>query len=45
MRRVLKWKGIVLAGLVGLLILAAGAVYAISEYRFSRSYDIQVEDE
>lgn len=31
MKKVLKWIGIVLGGLVGLLILAGGIVYAVSE--------------
>lgn len=43
MRKALKWIGIGLGALVGLILLAVGAVYAISEYRFNRAYDIQVE--
>jgi mono/diheme cytochrome c family protein len=42
MEKVLKWIGIVLGGLVGLLILAVATVYAVSEYRFNRTYDVEV---
>jgi mono/diheme cytochrome c family protein len=42
MKKVLKWIGIVLGSLVLLLILAVGAVSAISEVRFNRTYQIQV---
>jgi cytochrome c553 len=42
MRSVVKWVGIVLAGLVGLAVLALIAVYAISEARFNRTYAIDV---
>lgn len=42
MRKLLKWVGIVLGGLVGLLVLAATAVYAVSAYRFNRTYEVQV---
>jgi mono/diheme cytochrome c family protein len=41
MKRVLKWIGIGLGSLILLLMLAAGAVYAISEVRFNRTYEIQ----
>lgn len=41
MKRVLKWIGFVLAGLLGLAVLAAAAVYAISGYRFNRTYEVQ----
>jgi cytochrome c553 len=43
MRKVVKWFGIVLGLLLGLLILAAAAVFAISEYRFNRTYEVAVE--
>lgn len=43
MKKLLKWIGITLAGLLGLIVLAVAAVYAISVYRFSRTYDIQAE--
>lgn len=42
MKKVLKWIGIILGGLIGLLVLAVGAVYAISEYRFNRTYEVHV---
>lgn len=43
MRKVLKWIGIGLGALAGLIVLAVGAVYAVSAARFNRIYDIQVE--
>lgn len=43
MKKVLKWIGIVLAGLVGLIVLAVAVVYAISGYRFNRTYQVQVD--
>jgi len=43
MRKILKWIGIVLGGLVVLLLVAAGVVYIVSEARFNKTYDIQVE--
>jgi mono/diheme cytochrome c family protein len=42
MRKALKWIGIGVGALVGLILLAVGAVYAVSEYRFNRTYDVQV---
>ncbi|HLF75706.1 MAG TPA: c-type cytochrome [Anaerolineales bacterium] len=41
MKKMAKWAGILLGTLVGVLILTVAAVYAISEYRFNRTYDIQ----
>lgn len=43
MRRVLKWIGIVLGGLVGLLLLAAIALFAKSRLESSKRFDVQVE--
>jgi mono/diheme cytochrome c family protein len=43
MKRALKWVGIVLGGLIGVLVLALIAVYAISGSRMNKTYDIQVE--
>lgn len=42
MRKLLKWIGIVLAGLIGLVIIAVVVVYVISSSRMSATYDIQV---
>jgi hypothetical protein len=42
MRKALKWIGIGVGVLVGLIALAVGAVYAVSEYRFNRTYDVRV---
>jgi mono/diheme cytochrome c family protein len=42
MRRVLKWIGIVLGGLVGLVLLAALVLFAKSRLEFATKYDVQV---
>jgi len=41
MRKVLKWIGIILGVVIGLLLIAVAAVYGISTYRFNRIYDVQ----
>jgi mono/diheme cytochrome c family protein len=43
MKKVLKWIGIVLGLLVGLVVLTVGVVYAITEARLNKTYTIQVE--
>jgi cytochrome c553 len=43
MKKVLKWIGIILGGLVGLLALALVVLYFIGSSRLNRSYDISVE--
>ena len=43
MKKVLKWIGIILGLLVGLVVLAFGVVYAITEARLNKTYTIQVE--
>lgn len=43
MRRVLKWIGIILGGLVGLVILAAIVLYIIASVRLNRTYEIEPE--
>jgi ABC-type transporter Mla subunit MlaD len=43
LRKVLKWIGINLGAVVGLLLIAAAAVYGVSTYRFNRTYEVQVE--
>lgn len=43
MKRVLKWTGIVLAGLIGVVLLVALAGYFVSNRRLNRRYDIAVE--
>lgn len=43
MRRVLKWIGIVLASLIGLVVLVLGGLYAKSRLEFSTKYNVQVE--
>ena len=44
MKKALKWIGIVLGGLVGLLVLAAVVLYAIGSSRLNKTYDIQPEE-
>jgi mono/diheme cytochrome c family protein len=43
MKKVFKWLGIVLAGLVGLILLAYVGVYFMSESRLNKTYDVQPE--
>jgi mono/diheme cytochrome c family protein len=43
MRKVLKWIGFILAGLLGLVIVAAVIVFAVTSYRLNRTYDVNVE--
>ncbi|HEX6269325.1 MAG TPA: c-type cytochrome [Anaerolineales bacterium] len=43
MRRVVKWFGIVLGGLVGLTALAAAVLYADGSARLNKTYNIQVQ--
>ncbi len=43
MGKVLKWIGIILGVVIGLLLIAVAAVYGISTYRFNRTFDVQVE--
>lgn len=41
--KVLKWLGIVLGGLLGLVVVAAVVLFFMGGFRVNRSYDIQVE--
>lgn len=43
MKRVLKWTGIVLVGLIGVIVLAALVGYFVSNRRLNKRYDIAVE--
>lgn len=43
MKKVLKWVGIVLGGLVRLIVVAAIALYASGSARLNKTYDIPVE--
>jgi cytochrome c553 len=40
MRKALKWVGIVLGALVGVVILAVAAIYILSNMRFNKTYDV-----
>jgi mono/diheme cytochrome c family protein len=42
LKKILKWIAIVLVSLLGVLVLAVGAIYLISNARFNRTYSIQV---
>jgi mono/diheme cytochrome c family protein len=41
MRRVLKWIGIILGGLLGLLVLGAIVIFVLSSLRFNKTYDVE----
>ena len=43
MKKVLKWIGIGLAGLLALILLASVVLYILGSNRLNKSYDIQVE--
>ncbi len=42
MRRVLKWIGIILGALLGLLVLAAILIFVLSSLRLNQTYDVEV---
>jgi hypothetical protein len=42
MKRALKWLGYIVGAIVVLLVIAVGAVYAISSSRFGKSYPTTV---
>ena len=44
MKKVFKWIGIVLGGLVGLLVLASVVLYVIGSSRLNKTHEIQVEN-
>ncbi len=41
MRKVLKWLGIVLGSLVGLIVLMVVALNIVASIRMTRTYDVQ----
>jgi mono/diheme cytochrome c family protein len=43
MKRVLKWIGVVLGAILGLIILAVAAVYLITGLRMNKTYDVAAE--
>lgn len=43
MRKVIKWIGLVVGGLVGLIVLALAGLYLSAEFRFNKTYDIAPE--
>ena len=43
MKKILKWIGIVLGGLLGLLLLAALGLYAKTSSQINKTYDVQVK--
>ena len=40
MKKVLKWFGIVLGGLIGILVIAAIALYLLGSAKFSKNYNV-----
>jgi hypothetical protein len=44
MKKVLKWIGIVLGSLLGLLLVALVVLYFSGSARLNRNYNIQVDD-
>lgn len=43
MKKILKWIGIVVGGLVGVILLALAGLYLSAEFRFNKTYDIAPE--
>ncbi|MBI3242629.1 MAG: c-type cytochrome [Chloroflexi bacterium] len=43
MKKILKWIGIVVGALVGLIVLALAGLYLSAEFRFNKTYDITPE--
>ena len=43
MKRVLKWMGIVVGGLLGLIILLGAGVYAVSASRLNKTYEVTAD--
>jgi mono/diheme cytochrome c family protein len=43
MKRVLKWIGIIIGGLLGLIILLVVGVYVVSASRLNRTYEVTAD--
>lgn len=43
MKRVLKWIGVVIGGLLGIIILAYGVMWAVSASRLNRTYEVTAD--
>ena len=43
MKQALKWFGMILGGLVGLILLTALGLYAKTRIQFNKTYDVRVE--
>jgi mono/diheme cytochrome c family protein len=43
MRKVLKWLGIAVAGLLGLVLLAALGIFLVATIKLNRNYDVKVD--
>ena len=41
MRKVLKWAGIGIGGIIGLVVVVAGVMYAIGTSKVNRTYVVQ----
>lgn len=44
MKKILKWLGIVLGVLLGIVVIAAGAIYFTGQSKFNKTYQVQVEN-
>jgi mono/diheme cytochrome c family protein len=42
-KKILKWAGIALGGLVGVLVLAAAVIYVLAGFAMNRTYDVPTE--
>lgn len=43
MKRLLKWIGYIVGGIVGVIVVCIAVIYAISSWRMSRTYDARAE--
>ena len=43
MRKIIKWTAIILAGIIGVLLIAAGALFISGSSRLNKTYDIEPE--
>ncbi len=43
MRRILKWVGIVLGGILGLLVVAAVVLYLVGNAKLGKNYDVAAQ--
>ncbi|HNB53820.1 MAG TPA: hypothetical protein PK530_17875, partial [Anaerolineales bacterium] len=41
--KILKWIGIVLGGVIGLVVILAGVLFAVGHAKFTKTYDVTPE--